>query len=63
MMSGSTLGGTHCQQHHPPPTGFQDALASPDAPQFHATTTPGVLEFSREEQLVPTDNYPNHGYE
>ena len=62
MMSGSTLRGPHRQKQHPPPAGFRDALASLDAPQFHATTNPGVLEFSREGQLVQTDAFPNHGY-
>ena len=62
MMSGNTLGGAHRQQQHPSPAGFHDALASLDATQIHATTTPGVLEFSREEQLVPTDTFPDHGY-
>ena len=62
MMSGSTLGGARRQQQHPPPVGFRDALASLGTPQFHAMTTPGVLECSREEQLVQTVAFPNHGY-
>ena len=29
---------------------------------FPTTTTAGVLEFSRPEQLMPTDHFPDHGY-
>ena len=62
MMSGNTLLRPHRLQQHPSPAGLQDVLASLDSSQLPTTTTPGVLEFSREEQLVPTDTFPDHGY-
>ena len=64
MMSGHTLGATRGnvarQQQLQSPAGFQEVLTRLDAARFPTTTTAGVLEFSRPEQLVPTDHFPDH---
>ena len=62
MTSGNTLLRPHQQQQHPPPAGSRNVLASLDSSPLHVAATPGVLEFSREKQLVPTDTFPDHGY-